>query len=187
MPVRASDIRARRADPPADQVARPEAAPPRQRATRRTSSGPRWRGCIPGGAMAMVVVALIPVLAVALMVLSVLGTFFGARGLPVPLMNPAALWAALAASPGILALAFGGQVGLSVAQYGGRQLARDDRRWWLLYVGSLALSAWWNWRGYGPPLAAQGVPWALSLLLVVALDAVPELALIREDRPARAE
>jgi hypothetical protein len=182
MPVKASDIRARRADPPAAPVDRQEA--PRERVLRRRPAGggggPRWRGCIPGGVVAVVLVALIPVLAVALVLLSFLGTFFGARGLPVPLLRPSALWAALLAAPWGVLLAALVQGGLAVAQYGGRQLARDDRRWWILYGLALAVSAWWNWKGYGPILIGAGVPWLLAAIMVVLGDVFPELALIRE-------
>lgn len=168
--------------PPADRAASP---PPGPRRRQRTAA-PRWRGCVPGPLMAVVVVVLIPVLAVALVGLSVLGTFYGARGLAVPILTPAQLWADITAARGLFALAACGQGLLTVAQWGGRQLARQDARWWLLYLVSLVVSVWWNWNGFGPPLVAAGVPWLLVVLLIIGGDVLPELALIREDAPASA-
>lgn len=148
---------------------------------RRGGRGIRWRGCIPGSVMAVLVEVLIPIIAVLLIVLSVLGTFYGARGKPVPITDPLAIWRDISAAAMPFLLACGGQAVLAVAQWGGRHAARADRRWWGLYVASLALSAWWNWKGYGPPLIGLGVPWLLAAGLIVAGDVVPELALVRED------
>lgn len=145
----------------------------------------RWRGCLPGPILALLVELSIPVVSLLLIALSVLGTFYGARGLPVPLFAPARLWADLSGAWGLVALAGCGQLALAVAQWGGRQAARDDRRYWALYLASLGLSVWWNWRGYGPPLTAIGVPWLVALLLIVAGDVAPELALVRDPPRAR--
>jgi hypothetical protein len=139
-------------------------------------------GIIPGRLMAQLVRFAIPVIALALIALSILGTFYGARGLASPLLtHPLQIGRDIARAPSVAILALCGQVALSVAQWGGRQLARDDRRWWLLYFASLWLSLYWNWRAYGPPLVAVGVPILLAGILILAGDVGPELALVRDD------
>lgn len=123
----------------------------------------------------------VPLVAILLVVLSVLGTFYGARGQSVPILDPLRMLRDIAAGLGLFAMALCGQLALAVAQWGGRQKAREDRRWWALWALSLALSAWWNWKGYGPPLVGAGLPWLLAVALVVGGDIVPELTLIQED------
>lgn len=114
-----------------------------------------------------------------LIVLSVIGTFYGTRGLDAPLTQPWGLVSDVSAAPGIAALALLAQGVLALVQWGARQMADDDPRWWLAYLGSLALSAWWNWSAYGDPLIALSVPWAIALGIVIAGDIAPELLLVR--------
>jgi hypothetical protein len=122
---------------------------------------------------------LIPIFSVGLMMLSILGTFYGARGLRVPVEAPLTIWANIQAAPWLFGVAVVGQGMLSIAQWGGRILARTDRRWWALYGASLTLSVYWNWNGYWPTLAALGVPWLLALAIVAFGDIEPEIGLIR--------
>lgn len=114
-----------------------------------------------------------------LIALSIVGTFYGARNLDAPLLAPWRIVADVIAAPGIAALALLAQVVLALVQWGARQMADGDPRWWLAYLGSLALSAWWNWSAYGDPLIAFGVPWAVALGIVVLGDVAPELLLVR--------
>lgn len=150
--------------------------PPDARRGRRPTGG----GLIPGAALAATLDVMIPVVAGLLIALSVLGTYYGARGLPVPLFQPGRVWADIMAAPGGLLVALIAQVGLSVAQWGSRQKARLDVRWWALYAATLGLSAWWNWTAYGPPLTALGVPLLVAAGLVLAGDVAPEVALVRD-------
>jgi hypothetical protein len=158
---------------PLPPAAAPKPAPPKR------PTGPRWRGCVPAGAAAAMLVALIPAFSVLLMVLSVLGTFYGARGLPVPIFAPATIWANINELRWGFALAVVAQGVLSIAQWGGRQLAQSDRRWWLLYGAALSLSVYWNWEGYWPTLQAVGIPWLVALLIIAVADIEPEVGLIR--------
>lgn len=141
---------------------------------------PRRPGMIDGGSTENALIASIHVAAWLLIMLSVLGTFYGARNLNMPLTDPLQLARDIWATPIVLVLAIVGQGLLSVVQWGSRQLAIKDRRWWALYFGALALSAWWNWQAYGDPLVLLGVPWGLVVGIVIAGDMFPEFALVKE-------
>ena len=134
---------------------------------------------MPASFAAGLLVALIPVFSLVLMALSVLGTFYGARGLRVPVETPLIVLANIREAPWIFGVAAATQAALSVAQWGGRQLARTDRRWWVLYGAALSLSVYWNWNGYWPTLAALGVPWLLALAIIAFGDIEPEVGLVR--------
>ena len=149
---------------------------------KRTASGPRWRGCIPASFFATLLIALIPLFILGLVVLSILGTFYGARGLEVPILTPWQILADISAAPWKLALALVAQGALSALQYGSPELAQGDRRWWIGYAIALGLSIWWNWNGYGPILISLGVPWLVAGGLVAAGDIAPEIAAKRRER-----
>lgn len=164
--------------PPPPPAARPpEAAGPDQ--PRRRRRGPTYRGMIPASAPGHILLILIPLVAVALIVLSVLGTFYGIQGDPAPLARPGLLLRDLWTGWPLLLAALGVQFGLGMAQWGGRSLAEDDPRWWVLYALSLATSAWLNWVAYGPPLMDMGMPWLLAAAMVVVGDILPEVALVQ--------
>lgn len=143
---------------------------------------PRRRrpGMFKGDAIERLLIALIHCLAWGLIILSVLGTFYGARGLDMPLSNPLRVIRDILASPISLTLALVGQGLLSVVQWGSRHMAIEDRRWWLLYFGALALSVWWNWQAYFDPMLLLGVPWVIALGFIVAGDMFPEFALVKK-------
>lgn len=67
-----------------------------------------------------------------------------------------------------------------MTQWGGKRLAARDPRFWLAYLGSLALSVWWNWSAYGDPLIALNVPYLVAGGIILAGDMLPELALVRD-------
>lgn len=127
-------------------------------------------------------VFIVRALAVLLVVLSVLGTFYGARGLATPLLNPAALFSDLWNAPQLLALSILGQGLLSVLQWGSRWGAMNrNRGWWLLYFFSLALSVWWNWQAYGATMTiTMHMPWLLALGVVIGSDVLPEFTLVAD-------
>jgi hypothetical protein len=120
-------------------------------------------------------------LAWALVLWSVLGTFYGARALPAPILDPLHVLRDARAAAGTLLLAALGQGLLSLIQWGSRVAGRRIHpAWWLAYLASLGLSAWWNWAAYGAPLVEAHVPWALALGLVVAGDVLPEWVIVKE-------
>lgn len=146
------------------------------RTTEETRRSRTKTGIVSASFVKRMLLALVRVTAGVLIVLSVVGTFYGARGqdAAAPLQIVLDIWQA----PLIAVLAVGIQGLLSVIQWGSRAAADDDVRWWALYGGALALSAWWNWTAYGDPLIAVGVPWLLAAGIVIAGDIYPEFALV---------
>lgn len=135
-------------------------------------------GVIPPAGIERAFVAALYLSALGLALLSVIGTFFGMLGLSAVLWPPD-LIAIVAAQPLMLGLAVVVQFALSLAQYGARQMAHHDRRWWLLYLAALALSVWYNLIAYHGLAVAAGVPWLLAGILIIAADVFPELVMVR--------
>lgn len=115
-----------------------------------------------------------------LVTLSILGTFYGRRGTPAPITAPLQLWRDIAGAPVLLGIALAIQLMLTVIQYGARQKARDDRRWWILYLAALGVSVYYNWQAYWTPLTAF-VPAYLAGLLIIAGDVLPEFLAVRRE------
>jgi hypothetical protein len=147
--------------------------------TARRQSGP---GMIKGDDMERALIALLHVLAWTLIALSVLGTFYGVRGVNAPLHDPLRVIADIAAMPSMLVAALIVQGLLSVVQWGSRQRAMkpDKRHWWALYFVALAFSVYWNWQAYGDPLIVLGMPWLLAGGLVLGGDVLPEWAIVKD-------
>ncbi len=124
-------------------------------------------------------VALIYVALGLLVLLSVVGTFYGWRSLSAPLSTPWAIIADIRAAPVLFAVAAGIQGALSLSQYGARQFARHDRRWWIGYLVALAISVYYNILAYWTPLADMGLAWYVALALLLAGDIIPEIAAVR--------
>lgn len=138
-------------------------------------------GMIKGAFIERLLIALIHELAWLLIILSVLGTFYGARGQDAPLLTPGQIIRDIWAQPIILGVALIGQGLLSVVQWGSRVMAvSTNRYWWLAYFGALALSVWWNWQAYGDPMLILGVPWLIAIGFVIGGDMLPELALVTD-------
>ncbi len=106
--------------------------------------------------------------------LSVAGTFYGIGGNDAPLFRPDQMLADLLGNPRGLLLALGVQAGLTIGQWGGAELAREDPRWWILYAMALFLSASLNLGAYLPALTNAGVGWLWAALLIIAGDIAPE-------------
>jgi hypothetical protein len=120
-------------------------------------------------------------LALALLVaLSVLGTFYGRRGAAAPITDPVQIATDALGDPGGFGIAIAIQATLTVVQYGARQKARDDRRWWILYLVALGWSVYYNIQAYWTPLTAL-TPWYLAGLLIVAGDVLPEFLAVRRE------
>lgn len=174
----------RRLEPPIPPSSVPGSPPPPSGAVRRPHRVSTYQqpalGFIDPALVRRAFAVLIVTIAWLLIALSVFGTFYGARGMDAPLTTPILLFFDIMSAPSAALVALLAQAVLSLAQWGARQFAAHDRRWWILYVASLSLSAWWNWSAYGDPLISIGVPWLLSIGLVVLGDVFPELILVRE-------
>lgn len=116
----------------------------------------------------------------ALIVLSVLGTFYGVGGNIAPLLAPRLIVADLVANTDRLFVALAIQLFLTLGQYGARQMSRHDPRWWLLYLAALGISVYYNFQAYWVPLtivASQPV----ALTAIILGDVLPEFIGIRHE------
>lgn len=125
-------------------------------------------------------IALLYLALLILVVLSVFGTFYGLQGDNAPIRAPLQMWRDVTAAPQALAVAFGIQVVLTLLQYGARQFARRDRKWWLLYLAALGISVYYNWQAYWIPLTAM-IPAYVAGALIVAGDILPEFVAVRHE------
>jgi|GEM_PF-2981082 len=169
--------------PPKDQPA----APGPQRRARRI-------GWLSGAAAEGAFVLLLRLAGVALVLISVVGSFYGLQGKPAA--GPLAVLPQVVAGWPWLLAALAAQAVLSVGQWGSRHRAQGERyttdtgkrkrrggdpRFWLVYLLLLAGSAALNWIAYGGHLVTWGVPWALAVLAVVGGDALAELVIVADD------
>lgn len=115
-----------------------------------------------------------------LVLLSVLGTFYGRQGKEAPITAPLQVVADVIAALGSFGIAVAIQATLTVIQYGARQKARTDRRWWVLYLVALSWSVYYNYYAYWTPLTAL-VAWYLAALLILAGDILPEFLAVRRE------
>lgn len=125
-------------------------------------------------------IALLYLALAVLVLLSVVGTFYGWRGEQAPIATPAQVVRDMFGDARRLGLALLLQLCLTLAQYGARQFARHDRRWWLLYLAALSISVYYNAVAYWTPLN-ELTAWYVAAVLIVAGDVLPELlAVCRE-------
>lgn len=124
-------------------------------------------------------VILVYVAVVALIALSFVGTCYAQTAKDVPLLEPWRIAEDAQAAPRSFVLGFVIQLVLMLTQYGARQFARRDRRWWLLYLAALGISVYYNVEAYWSPLAALGLAWYVSGAIILAGDIVPEIAAVR--------
>ena len=115
-----------------------------------------------------------------LVVLSVIGTFYGLQAQSAPILSPATIYYAMRDNTNVLIAALVMQAVLSITQYGARAMARHDRRWWLLYLAVLAISVYYNWQAYWTPLN-ELTAWYIALALIVFGDVLPEMFAVRHD------
>ena len=118
-------------------------------------------------------IVLLYVTLLALIVLSVLGTFYGLAGNVAPLFSPHRVYADIAANTDRFWVALAIQLFLTLTQYGARQFVSHDRRWWMLYLVSLGISVYYNFQAYWTPLTAL-MPGILVSILIIAGDVLPE-------------
>lgn len=125
-------------------------------------------------------VVLLYITLLALVVLSVLGTYYGLAAEAAPLLRPRQIWADIQANPDRLWVAIAIQAFLSLGQYGARQFARRDPRWWFLYLAALSISVYYNAQAYWTPLNLL-MPSLLVGALIIAGDVLPEFIAIRHE------
>ncbi len=113
-----------------------------------------------------------------LVLLSVVGTFYGWRGEQAPLSRPLQFLADVQTGGIFAALVI--QVVLTVLQWGARQLARHDRRWWMLYLAALSVSVYYNVQAYWIPLN-ELTAWYTAAVLIIAGDVLPEFLAVRHE------
>jgi len=123
-------------------------------------------------------IALLYLALLLLVVLSVFGTFYGQSGKDAPIATPLQMLRDVAQAPTSLAFAFGVQIVLTLVQYGARQMARRDRRWWALYLVALGISVYYNFEAYWTPLTAL-VSGLIAAPLIIAGDVLPEFIAVR--------
>lgn len=178
---RAAQRPARQQPPPRDHD--PAAAEPPQKAQAVTAparSGKPRIGFLRASAIERAFILMIYGGVLALIALSIVGTFYGSHGRPAPISNPGAIWRTMwqSGTPGLIAV--GMQLALSLTQYGARQMSRHDWRWWLLYLAALGISVYFNWQAYYTPLLAYMLP-GYAVALILAFDILPEFVSIRHD------
>lgn len=137
-------------------------------------------GFLPASAIERAFILLIYVGVLLLIMLSIVGTFYGARSSAAPITKPGVIWATMRDSGYGFWLAVGVQAALSLTQYGARQLARHDARWWLLYLAALGISVYFNIQAYAAPLQVYMLP-GYAYALILAFDILPEFVSIRHD------
>lgn len=136
-------------------------------------------GILSGAGIERAFIGLLYVTAGLLALLSLFGTFYGLRGIAGPLAQPWTMPGDAIAAPEWFGGAFVLQLVSTLVQWGARQMARRDPRWWLLYLAALGLSVYYNFVAYFEPAVALNVPWLLAAILIIAGDAVPELVVIK--------
>jgi hypothetical protein len=145
--------------------------------SRRTS--PRI-GFLKPGHIERAFVALLYLALLGLVLLSIVGTFYGRNNDQAPLAAPWIIVADILAGGGRLWWAVGIQVALTLAQYGARQFARNDRRWWILYLATLSISVYYNFQAYWIPLN-ELMAWYAASVLIIAGDVLPEFLAVRRE------
>lgn len=142
-------------------------------------------GFIRPGQVERVFIALLYLALLALVLLSILGTFYGLLGRPAPIDAPLltalpSIAGAIVAALNTFLLAVFVQVVLTVIQYGARQMSKADRKWWILYLVSLGISVYYNYQAYWTPLNTMtSAP--LAALLIIAGDVLPEFIAVKRE------
>lgn len=137
-------------------------------------------GFIKPGAIERAFVALLYLTLLLLVVLSFIGTFYGLSGDSAPIRTPLHIIADIRANTDRLWVAVVLQLVLMLAQYGTRQMARHDRRWWLLYLAALGISMYYNFQAYWTPLTAM-LGMAIAGIIIVVGDILPEFIAMRHE------
>ena len=137
-------------------------------------------GFIKPGAIERLFIILLYLTLLALVVLSVVGTFYGLGQTVAPLLQPRQVWADITSNLDRLWVALAIQLFLTLAQYGSRQMARHDPRWWFLYLAALSISVYYNFQAYWLPMNELMSP-LVAAPLIIAGDVLPEFIAIRHE------
>lgn len=113
-----------------------------------------------------------------LVLLSIVGTFYGWRGENAPLVRPLQFLTDVQTGGILAALII--QLVLTVIQWGARQMARNDRRWWMLYLAALTISVYYNVQAYWAPLN-ELTAWYTAGVLIIAGDVLPEFLAVKHE------
>jgi hypothetical protein len=140
-------------------------------------------GLIPRGRVVSALILTLRSVLIALMVLSLFGTFYALLGVEAPFPNVFAMLGDVMRDSGTFLMALGAQLLFSLVQWGSASLAKEDRRWWFLYLLALAPSAWMNIQSYAQPTLEvfgwNGDRLLIVVALIIAFDIAPEKALQR--------
>jgi hypothetical protein len=145
----------------------------------RAAAGRKRIGFLRPGHIENAFIAALYLALLVLVVLSFLGTFYWLLGSDAPLSEPLTIVGDVLAAPRVFGIACAIQFALMLAQWGARQFARRDRRWWLIYLAALGFSVYYNIQAYYAPLVALGVAGWVSAAIIVAGDIVPEVTAVR--------
>jgi hypothetical protein len=146
----------------------------------KTKRKPPRIGFLRPGHVERAFIALLYLSLLALVLLSIVGTFYGLGGNVAPLLSPRQMIADIAANTDRLWVALAIQLFLTLTQYGARQFITHDRRWWAVYLVSLSVSVYYNVQAYWTPLIAL-LPAYIAGILIVAGDVLPEFIGIRHE------
>ncbi len=137
-------------------------------------------GFISGRGIERAFVVLLYLTLLALVVLSIVGTFYGLAHEVAPLLTPRQIIIDIRANLDRLWVALAIQLFLTISQYGGRRFARLDRRWWVLYLATLAISVYYNVQAYWTPLN-ELMLWPVAAVIILAGDVLPEFIAVRQE------
>lgn len=137
-------------------------------------------GFLAPGAIERAFIALLYLTLLLLVILSFIGTFYGMSGNNAPIRTPLQIVADVRANTDRLWVAVVIQFALMLAQYGTRQMARHDRRWWLFYLAALGISMYYNFQAYWTPLSAL-LGMAVAGIIIVVGDVLPEFIAMRHE------
>jgi len=140
-------------------------------------------GLVPRAKVVTALILFLRGVLIGLMVLSLFGTFYALIGMDAPFPNVFLMTRDVLFDSATFLTALGAQLLFSLVQWGSASLAKEDRRWWFLYLMALAPSAWMNIESYATPVLDL-LNWGsdrfvIAALLIIAADVAPEKLLQR--------
>jgi hypothetical protein len=140
-------------------------------------------GLVPRSTIVTALIITLRSVLIGLMLLSLMGTFYALIDTTAPFPQVWQMVPDMVQDSGTFLMALGMQLLFSLVQWGSATLAKEDRRWWFLYLLALAPSAWMNIQSYAEPTLQvfgwSGDRFIIVALLIIAFDIAPEKALQR--------